>query len=357
MQKQASPDPLSLPWPADWSVGVRIAIERSGKAVVDGALADLLAALDRTHSISGAARAVGISYRHAWVLLQRAGQYAGQPLVETAIGGKRGGGAQLTERGRAALWVFGQLQEQVRPSAAQTLRRLVAAGSPDSTTLHVAAAISLQEVVAQVLGEYALARPAVAVRTVFGSSNELADQFVTGNQADVFLSAHGRHIDRLAKAGLIARGTRTKLATNGLAVIGDPALVGQINKLTDLRKLEAKSLVLADPACPLGQCTAELLRSEKLPPQSWQGAQFTDNSRAVVASLRKGGRVGIVFGSDVANASELALLLQLPTTKAHTVYEGAVLATSTAPEEATELLKFFRSRTAQQCFRRCGFSK
>jgi molybdate transport system substrate-binding protein len=343
-------------WPAGWSVGVQTWIERKDEVILDEAAADVLLALDRTKSISAAARTVGISYRHAWLLIERANKSAGARLVETAIGGKRGGGAQLTEDGRAALAAFRQIQEQVRTAAAQALPRIVTSTTDQLSVLHLAAAISLQEVIAQVLNEYALVRPTVAVRTIFGSSNELADQIAAGGSADVFISASGSHIDRLAKSGLIDKRSRCKLASNGLAIVGDVSLAGKFKRPSDLRKLSGVGIVAADPACPLGQCTSEFLRSIGLLDDLRPRMQLVDNSRAVVTSLRAGGsQVGVIFGSDVSNAVGLATLMQVPVARTKANYEGAALRASKTLDESRALLRFFATDKARGCFRRCGF--
>src|SRR6188768_4574439 len=86
-------------WSNDWEVAVRVWIERRGKTVLGEGLADLLAAIQRTSSISAAARLLGISYRHPWKLVQEGNAAAGEPLVTAAVGGHNGGGAQLTPRG------------------------------------------------------------------------------------------------------------------------------------------------------------------------------------------------------------------------------------------------------------------
>lgn len=54
-------------------------------------------------SISQAARAVGVSYKAAWQALDTLTNLAGVPLVERAVGGAGGGGAQLTAAGQALL--------------------------------------------------------------------------------------------------------------------------------------------------------------------------------------------------------------------------------------------------------------
>lgn len=77
-------------------------------------LFDLLAEIDRTGSISQAARSVGLSYKGAWEMLDRANGLSPRLLIETATGGRAGGGAKLTATGRKLLSVFSSLQEEHR---------------------------------------------------------------------------------------------------------------------------------------------------------------------------------------------------------------------------------------------------
>ncbi|WP_173052777.1 winged helix-turn-helix domain-containing protein [Candidatus Nitrotoga sp. AM1P] len=61
---------------------------------------ELLAAIGRTNSISNGAKAVGMTYRGAWVAVEEMNSLAGVPLVKSWQGGHRGGGAELTEVGQ-----------------------------------------------------------------------------------------------------------------------------------------------------------------------------------------------------------------------------------------------------------------
>lgn len=71
-----------------------------GKSIAIGpGKIDLLKQVEATRSISAAARALGMSYKHAWLLIDSLNQGFGRPVVTTAIGGKGGGGAALTELG------------------------------------------------------------------------------------------------------------------------------------------------------------------------------------------------------------------------------------------------------------------
>ncbi len=60
----------------------------------------LLEAIDREGSISAAGRALGMSYKRAWDLVDALNRQAGTPVVEASPGGHRGGGAMLTDAGR-----------------------------------------------------------------------------------------------------------------------------------------------------------------------------------------------------------------------------------------------------------------
>ncbi|HSH84290.1 MAG TPA: TOBE domain-containing protein [Guyparkeria sp.] len=74
----------------------------------------LLAALEQAGSISGAARAIGMTYKAAWDAVDAINNLAERPLVETRHGGSRGGGASLTEEGRRMLAAWRRLDAMQR---------------------------------------------------------------------------------------------------------------------------------------------------------------------------------------------------------------------------------------------------
>lgn len=78
---------------------------------------DLLRALGRTGSISTAARELAMPYKRAWLLLDTLNQGFGQPVAETAIGGKGGGGARLTPLGVRLVVAYDKLQARLNKSA------------------------------------------------------------------------------------------------------------------------------------------------------------------------------------------------------------------------------------------------
>jgi molybdate transport system substrate-binding protein len=233
---------------------------------------------------------------------------------------------------------------------------VLASATHDAAVIHLFAAISLQEVIAQLLAEYALVRPTVSVRAIFGASNELAEQILAGSSADVFVSASCAQVDRLAAAKIVRRGSRAILARNSLAAVATKDYRGAVRKPIELRESHAEQIIVAEPACPLGKCTADYLRSvgiyDELRPRLVQ----VDNSRAVVSAIRgRRSSLGLIFSSDIDNAPGLRTLFQVPADQIDVSYEGAVIARSGSPPEAAALLDFLKSEKAQGCFRRCGF--
>ena len=75
-------------------------IENRGEVVLGGGKTALLLAVDRFGSIQRAADEFGMSYRHAWGAIRRIEKRAGFKIVDTKLGGKEGGGARLTPKGK-----------------------------------------------------------------------------------------------------------------------------------------------------------------------------------------------------------------------------------------------------------------
>lgn len=91
----------------------QIWVEVDGKAAMTHAGADLLEQIAVCGSLSEAARRLHYSYRRAWMLVDAMNRRWPEPLVRTTTGGRRGGGAQVTELGQHLLRSFRDLQLQV----------------------------------------------------------------------------------------------------------------------------------------------------------------------------------------------------------------------------------------------------
>jgi len=73
----------------------------------------LLEQIIKHGSITKGAAAINMSYRKAWQLVENMNKIANKPLVRKRLGGKNGGGAEVTAAGEKAIKTFYQLQKKV----------------------------------------------------------------------------------------------------------------------------------------------------------------------------------------------------------------------------------------------------
>lgn len=81
----------------------------------------LLELIIETGSISAAGRAMDMSYRRAWLLVDALNQMFATPVVESRHGGKQGGGAVVTDFGKALLTRFRAMEQTLNAALAQDL--------------------------------------------------------------------------------------------------------------------------------------------------------------------------------------------------------------------------------------------
>lgn len=89
--------------------------------------ADLLDAIAAQGSISAAAKAMGMSYRRAWLLVDAMNRCWTAPLVETVAGGSATRGARLTSLGIEVLQHYRAMQADIEVRAAQEFGQGLAA--------------------------------------------------------------------------------------------------------------------------------------------------------------------------------------------------------------------------------------
>ncbi|MEC7784875.1 MAG: winged helix-turn-helix domain-containing protein [Bacteroidota bacterium] len=87
----------------------RVWIEDEGSVFLGYGRVELLKKVQETQSISAAARAMKMSYKKAWGLINAMNSTAKYPLVVTNTGGKSGGGTYLTDYGKEMIVEFEQL--------------------------------------------------------------------------------------------------------------------------------------------------------------------------------------------------------------------------------------------------------
>lgn len=85
---------------------------RASDKFLGGERINLLEGIAEYGSITSAAKAVGISYKTAWEMVNQINNLAVVPLVDRVVGGKNGGGASLTAAGHEVLQKFRVIMEE-----------------------------------------------------------------------------------------------------------------------------------------------------------------------------------------------------------------------------------------------------
>ena len=118
--------PDAPPRPSRLSIRVDLA---SGARVGPGKVA-LLEAIARDGSISAGGRALRMSYRRAWELVEEMNRSFGTAVVATAAGGAGGGGARLTAAGATVVAEYRALEQAALAAAASHVERMETLAPP-----------------------------------------------------------------------------------------------------------------------------------------------------------------------------------------------------------------------------------
>ena len=106
------------------SLSLRINLDPEGR--IGPGKIDLLEQIASFGSISAAARAMEMSYKRAWDLVDEMNVLFGRPVVAAQTGGRRGGGATLTAFGMTVVTRFRAIERAALAAAAPHLAVLQA---------------------------------------------------------------------------------------------------------------------------------------------------------------------------------------------------------------------------------------
>ena len=90
----------------------------------------LLELLKETGSIAAAGRAMDMSYRRAWLLIDALNRSFRQPVVATKLGGNGGGGAELTPFGEELVAYYRDMETVAKATLRPQLSALERALAP-----------------------------------------------------------------------------------------------------------------------------------------------------------------------------------------------------------------------------------
>jgi molybdate transport system regulatory protein len=109
---------------------LKVSIVFESGARIGPGKAKLLQSVRDTGSISGAARAMRMSYKRAWTLLDSMNQAFTEPLVAASPGGTGGGGAALTPFGAEVLERYRRIHDDATARTDEDLAALATHARP-----------------------------------------------------------------------------------------------------------------------------------------------------------------------------------------------------------------------------------
>jgi len=234
------------------------------------------------------------------------------------------------------------------------------AQTPARTELSVYAAMSTRDALYHLQAEYEKAHPVDLVFN-FGSSGDLAKQIVAAPQADLFLSADDKEMDKVEQAQLLAQGTRQQLLSNQLAVIepsSAPSIFSQPFEPAQLADPKVRRLSLGNvETVPAGRYAKVWLEQVGVWKDVSERVLPGIDVRAALAAVEAAGaQAGIVYRTDVARSKKARSVYLVPLEQGPQIsYPLAVLAGRPAEKEARALADFLCSPEARQVFEAAGF--
>ena len=179
----------------------------------------ILHLVGRHGSISQAARAAGVSYKAAWQAIHTLTNLAGEPLVDSSVGGAGGGGARLTPAGQRLL----AAAEQLDAARRGVLARVNGAESPALAGPRTSMRNHLRASVVALQSDGAR-DPMVRVSLALAGGGALAS-LITRESAELLALAPGVAVLALCKATAV----RVQAAgADALPTAGANGLPGQV---------------------------------------------------------------------------------------------------------------------------------
>lgn len=239
---------------------------------------------------------------------------------------------------------------------------VLAAGTPARAAggILVFAAASLTNAIEAVAIHCAAETPD-AIRTSFAASSVLAKQIDHGAPAQVYVSANAAWMDYLDDRGLLADGSRRRIAANRLVLVAPagsplPADLGVAGAIAAAGS--DGRVALGDPDhVPAGVYAKAALRSVRAWETVRARAARTANVRVALALVETGAvPLGIVYATDTRESRRVRVVAEFPAdSHPPIVYEAALVAGGDTPA-ARRGLACLGGAEAGAIFARHGFA-
>jgi molybdate transport system regulatory protein len=109
---------------------LHLRIDFGGERSIGPGKVQLLELINETGSISAAGRALAMSYRQAWLLIDELNHMFREPAVIAQTGGGGGGGAIVTETGNDIVRLYRQMERRAYSASTTEMRTMSRLLSP-----------------------------------------------------------------------------------------------------------------------------------------------------------------------------------------------------------------------------------
>jgi molybdate transport system regulatory protein len=100
-------------------IRVRCWVDVDGSKFFGPERLELLQEIQRSGSIASAAKAMGMSYKKAWAMVEEMNARGSHPYVITQKGGSKGGGTQITDAAKRVMKAYAELVGKLETVAAK----------------------------------------------------------------------------------------------------------------------------------------------------------------------------------------------------------------------------------------------
>ena len=112
---------------------IRLRIDFGSTSSIGPGKIALLENIERSGSLSQAARELGMSYRRAWQLLDDLNHSFAEPVASASVGGVGGGGVQLSAFGRELIRAYRDVERATLEQTRLRFAQLIKAVEPAKT--------------------------------------------------------------------------------------------------------------------------------------------------------------------------------------------------------------------------------
>jgi len=124
MKAAAKARPSKVPAKGPGKPGLHLRLDFGNRRSIGPGKVRLLELIGETGSISAAGRALRMSYRQAWLLVDELNAMFKAPVVHAKTGGGGGGGTALTPGGLSVVRAYRAIERRAAGSSAADMRRL-----------------------------------------------------------------------------------------------------------------------------------------------------------------------------------------------------------------------------------------